>query len=322
MTFPVLKSIVAGGFMTLAAPLAADPLASWADTDNRAAITKFVVSVTTEGSPSFLEASDRIAVFDNDGTLWTEKPTYTEVIFALSQVKALAPNHPEWATTEPFSLILDKGLGALKDIGLKGAITALTAVYAELGDDAFAAAAKDFLDDPHLTAERTYSAATYAPVVELLSYLQQNDFEVFIVSGGTNDFMRTFAKDIYNVPTQNIIGTALKTEVVVSDTGVELKQHPEFAFFNDGKTKVLSIDRVIGRRPTIVVGNSNGDLPMMQYALGGDGPRLAMLVHHDDDAREAAYDKGAEDAIKAAMPEGDNMLLVSMKSDFATLWSK
>lgn len=319
------SKLVAGALVALmntaaALPALAEAMPSWGEGANRAAIVAFVEQVTAEGSDSYLMPEDRIAVFDNDGTLWTEKPTYTEVVFAFEQVKALAPDHPEWQTTEPFSLILEQGLGALKTIGLKGAITALTAVYAELDDESFAAAAADFLDDPHLVTKRPNADTTYAPMVELVDYLRDNGFEIYIVSGGTNDFLRTFAEAAYGVPPQNVIGSALATEVVVDDKGVHLKQLPELAYFNDGATKVLNIAQRLGTRPAVVVGNSDGDLPMIRYALAGDGPRLAVLVNHDDDTREAAYDRGAEDAIAAAAPEGDNFLLVSMKADFVEIW--
>jgi phosphoglycolate phosphatase-like HAD superfamily hydrolase len=307
---------------SVAVPALSDALPSWSEGDNRDAIIAFVESVTQEGTETYLDPEDRIAVFDNDGTLWTEKPTYTEVIFAFEQVKALAPNHPEWQEQEPFAQILENGLGALKEIGLKGAITALTAVYAELDDAEFAQRAADFLDDPHLSAGRAYQDTTYAPMVEMVEYLRDNGFEIFIVSGGTNDFLRSFAETAYGVPPQRIIGSALETEVIVDDSGVSLKQLPNLAYFNDGPTKVLNIVNRLGIHPTIVVGNSDGDLPMIQYALAGAGPKLAVLVNHDDDAREAAYDRGAEAAIAAAAPDGDNFLLVSMKNDFAAVWNQ
>ena len=313
-------AIAALATSALAAPALGDALPSWAAGENRDAIIAFVESVTAEGTETYLDPEDRIAVFDNDGTLWTEKPTYTEVIFAFEQVKALAPDHPEWKEQEPFSLILENGLGALKEIGLNGAIDALTSVYAELDDAQFAARAADFLDDPHLSAGRTYAATTYAPMVEMVDYLRDNGFEIFIVSGGTNDFLRTFAETAYGVPPQQIVGSVLETEVMLDEAGVSLKRLPQLAYFNDGPTKVLNIAQRLGTRPTIVVGNSDGDLPMIRYALQGEGPRLAVLVNHDDDAREAAYDRGAVDAIAAASPDGDNFILVSMKNDFAEIW--
>jgi phosphoserine phosphatase len=306
--------------MTAAAPSRAEPLPSWTEGANLSAITAFVESVVTEGSESYLPPEDRIAVFDNDGTLWTEKPIYIEVVFALEQVKALAPNHPEWKEQEPFSLILEQGLGALKTIGLKGAIQALTAVYAELDDAAFADAVDAFMEGPHATAKRPNLQTTYAPAVELLDHLRANGFEIYIVSGGTNDFLREFSEAAYGVPPQNVIGSALAAEVSVDDGGVTIRQLPQLAYFNDGPIKVLNIAQTIGVRPTIVVGNSDGDLPMMRYALEGDGPRLAVLINHDDDAREAAYDRGAEAAVAAAAPEGDNFLLISMKNDFTQIW--
>ncbi len=302
-------------------PAVADTLPSWADGANRAAVLAFVTGATTEGSDSYLPPEDRIAVFDNDGTLWTEKPTYTEVIFVFDQIAAMAPDHPEWATTAPYSVILQKGLGALKEIGLKGAVQALTTVYSELNDAELQARARAFLARPHLTAGRAYADVTYAPMTELVDYLRANGFEIYIVSGGTNAFMRSFAEQAYGVPPQNIIGSALALEVVENAEGVAVRRAPRLAYFNDGETKVVNIAREIGVRPAIVVGNSDGDLPMIRYALSGDGPHLALLVRHDDAAREAAYDRGAGDAIAAATPEGDNFLLVSMKTDFAAIWS-
>lgn len=302
-------------------PAVADDLPSWTDGANRSAVIAFIEAVTREGSDEYLAPDDRIAVFDNDGTLWTEKPTYTEVIFAFEQVKAMAPDHPEWQTTEPFSIILEKGLGALKEIGLKGAITALTAVYSELDDAELESRALDFLNSPHLSAERANIKATYAPMTELVDLLHDSGFAVFIVSGGTNAFLRSFSEEAYGVPAHRIVGSSLVMEVERSGNAVNLQRKPELAYFNDGETKVLNIARKIGVRPTIAVGNSDGDLPMIQYALAGEGPRLALLLQHDDETREAAYDGGAADAIAAASPEGDNFLLISMKSDFAEVWA-
>jgi phosphoglycolate phosphatase-like HAD superfamily hydrolase len=294
---------------------------SWGDTANRAAILNFVRSVTDKDAATYVAPKDRIAVFDNDGTLWTEKPTYTEVMFAFEQVAALAPGHPDWQDQAPFSLILDKGLGALKEIGLEGAITALVTVYAELGDDEFDSRARAFLAAGHPGAARPGIEATYAPMTDLLNHLRSNEFQIYIVSGGTADFMRSFAEDAYGVPPRQIIGTALVTEIAEDANGAPtVRRLPELAYFNDGETKVINIARMLGTRPTIVVGNSDGDLPMIRYALAGDGPRLGVLLRHDDDQREAAYDRGAEDAIAAAAPEGDNFLLVSMKDDFTHVW--
>lgn len=306
--------------MLAATPMFADVLPSWSDAGTKSAIVDFVGSVTDKASSDYLAPEDRIAVFDNDGTLWTEKPTYTEVVFALNQVEDLVARRPELATQEPFSIILEKGLGSLKEIGLRGAIAALTAVYADLDDQEFNARADAFLNEQHLKAGRTNIEATYAPMVELVDYLDANDFRVFIVSGGTNMFLRTFAETAYNVQPSRIIGSAMAGEVAEVNGEVTVQRQPELAYFNDGETKVLNVVRGIGERPTIVFGNSDGDLPMIRYALAGEGPRMGLLLTHDDDEREVAYTRGAEDAIAAASVEGDNFHLVSMKDNFTSVW--
>ncbi len=316
------STAIAGALSTLllATPLSAEALSQWSDGANKTAITEFVTSVTTEGSEHYLTAANRVAVFDNDGTLWTEKPAYTEVVFALSQVKAMAADHPEWQTQEPFSIILEKGLGSLREIGLRGAIVALTAVYAELDEEEFNTRAKAFLNSKHLKGERSNIDTTYAPMVELVNYLRANDFEIYIVSGGTNGFLRVLSETAYGVSPRNVIGSALATEVVAEGDNVTVKKLPKLAYMNNDETKVLNILRTIGSRPTIVVGNSDGDLPMISHALKGDGPHLGLLIQHDDETRESAYDRGAKEAIAAAAPEGDNFLLVSMMKDFASIW--
>lgn len=318
------KSILATSVAALAFPgvSVAGDLDSWAEGTNKSAILDFVADVTTEGSANFVPVEDRVAVFDNDGTLWTEKPTYTEVIFALSQLESLVDENPDWETTEPFSIVLEKGLGALKEIGLSGAIQVLTGVYAALDDDEFAARAEAFLASDHLTAGRTYGQATFKSVVELVDLLQKNDFEVYIVSGGTNNFLREFAAEAYNISPRNVIGSIMAVNVEVNGAEVTLTEEPKLEYFNDGATKVKNAAHQLGARPTIVVGNSEGDLPLTNYALGGDGARMGVLIHHDDADREAAYDRGAEDAIaQASASSDDNFLLVSMKNDFIDLWS-
>lgn len=313
----MLSVVCACGIATTAN---ADMMSSWTDNANRTAITDFVTSVTTQGSDSYLAPTDRIAVFDNDGPLWTEKPTVTEVFFILDQVKALANSNPEWKTQEPYSIILEKGMGSLREIGLKGILTALPVVYAQLGDEEFNERATNFVNGQHPTAERTYLETTYAPMVDLTDYLRENGFEVFIVSGGSNRFMRTFAETAYGVPSHQVIGSAMAVDVTAEGETVTLSKQPKLAYFNNTETKVRSIVQQIGKRPTIVVGNSDGDLSMIRYALQGDGPRLGLLVNHDDDVREAAYDRGAKEAMAAAAPDGDNFLAISMKDDFAHIW--
>ena len=314
-------AIVSTAFLVVGSlPAQADMQESWTDGVNRAAIMEFVASVTTEGSASYVAPEDRIAVFDNDGTLWTEQPVATEIIFALSMVQAMAEDHPEFKAEEPFSIIVEEGVGALKKIGLRGAIAAVAAVYARLDDDALNASARAFLAKSHPIAGRSFAKATYAPVVDLVGYLHENDFEVFIVSGGSNNFMRVFSEDVYGIQPQNIIGSVLAAEVVEADGSVAVQRLPKIEYLNNEHTKVLTIARQIGQRPIIVVGNSDGDLAMMRYTLEGEGPRLAVLIGHDDDKREVAYEKGAENALAAAAPDGDNFLLVSMKSDFSYVW--
>lgn len=293
-------------------------LGLWNDGEARDRLISFVESVTTDSSPQYLQKVERIAVFDNDGTLWTEKPTATQIIFALEQVKVMAPQHPEWEKTEPFASILKDGIRSLKKIGLRGAIGALIVTHAQQDFDNYQVSAKNFLQTTHPMAKRPYADTTYKPMVQFMNYLRSKEFKIFIVTGGTSTFVRAFSEEAYDVPRDQVIGSELLFEASEKDGKVTVERKAKIGINNDKTNKIVSIRQGIGRRPVIAVGNSDGDIPMLRYASEGKGPSLAIMVHHDDEIREAAYDKGAEKALGLA--EKNNWLVVSVKNDFHTVY--
>lgn len=274
----------------LADPAAGNPLPSWSDGKTRQTIIDFVGRVTQPGSPDFVPPAERIATFDNDGTLWAEHPMYTQLAFALDRVKALAPEHPEWKTTQPFKAVLDNDMAALAAAGEKGLLELVMASHAGITTTEFRATVTDWLDkarDPRF--KRRYIELTYQPMVELLDYLRANGFKTFIVSGGGVEFMRPVTERLYGVPPEQVVGSSIKTKFDVKDGKPEMIRLPEVDFIDDKAGKPVAINKFIGRRPIAAFGNSAGDREMLQWTGAGSGPRLMMLVLHDDAQREYAY---------------------------------
>jgi phosphoserine phosphatase len=269
-----------------------EPLRSWNDGPAKAAIVAFVGRVTTTGSPEFVPPAERIATFDNDGTLWAEQPIYFQFAFALDRVKALAPQHPEWRTTQPFKAVLDGDLKALAATGEKGLAELLTATNTGMTTDEFARMVKDWLATArHPRFQRPYTDLVYQPMLELLAFLRANGFKTFIVSGGTVEFMRAWADSIYGIPPEQIVGTTFVTRFQHrADGTVALVREPKLEFLDDGPGKPVGIQRDIGRRPIFAFGNSDGDQQMLEWTAAGKGARFAGLVHHTDAIREWAYD--------------------------------
>ncbi|MCB1846227.1 MAG: haloacid dehalogenase-like hydrolase [Halieaceae bacterium] len=269
---------------------ATDPLASWKEGTTKQAIVEFVQTVTDPASPDFVAVDERIATFDNDGTLWVEHPMYTQLAFALDRVKALAPRHPEWKTTQPFKAVLEGDMKTLAASGEKGLLQLVMATHAGMSTADFEAEVKDwFATARHPRFNKPYTELTYLPMVELLEYLRANDFKTFIVSGGGIEFMRPMTQAVYGIPPEQVIGSSIKTQYEMKDGKPVLMRLPEINFIDDKTGKPVGINMYIGRRPIAAFGNSNGDVQMLQWTTAGDGARLGMLVFHDDSKREYAY---------------------------------
>jgi phosphoglycolate phosphatase-like HAD superfamily hydrolase len=299
-------------------------LPSWADTPARQRVIDFVTMVTVEGSSSFIPIGERIAAFDNDGTLWSEQPYYFQLAFALDRVRALAVDHPEWSTTQPYQAVLENDLQALAAGGMKGLVELIGATHAGMTTDEFAAIVTDWIASArHPTTGRPYTRMVFQPMLELLDYLRDHGFKTYIVSGGGVEFMRAFAEDSYGIPPEQVIGSSGVTQFEMRDTGPVLIKLPQIDFIDDNVGKPIGINSVIGRRPVIAFGNSDGDLQMLQWTAAGSGPRLMGLIHHTDAEREWAYDQDSylgrlDRALTEARASG--WLIVDMKQDWLTVY--
>ena len=303
---------------------AADPLPSWNETATKQAILAFVGKVTTPGTPDFVPAEERIATFDNDGTLWAEQPMYFEFLFAFDRVRALAPQHPEWATTEPFASLLKGDVKAAFAGGMATATQVLLATHAGMTTEAFDQLVRDWIATArHPTTGRLYTEMVYEPMRELLAYLRMNGFKTFIVSGGEAAFMRPWAEKTYGIPPEQVIGSRIKTKFELRDGKPVLLRLPDLEFVDDGPGKPAAIDSTIGRRPIASFGNSDGDLEMLQWTAAGSGVRFAAIVHHTDATREWAYDRRStlrhlDKALDAAHQKG--WTLIDMKADWKVVY--
>jgi phosphoglycolate phosphatase-like HAD superfamily hydrolase len=314
--------LVAAAALLVAAPALAqtDPLPSWNDTGPKAAIVAFVERVTREGSSDFVPEPERIATFDNDGTLWVEHPMYTQLAFALDRVKALAPQHPDWTTTQPFQAVLEGDMKALVASGEKGLMELMMATHAGMTNEEFQKIVSDWLATAHDPRfKRPYTELVYQPMLELLAYLRANGFKTFIVSGGGIEFMRPWAEQIYGVPPEQVVGSSIKTQFEMKDGAPTLFRVPQVNFIDDKGGKPVGINEHIGRRPIAAFGNSDGDLEMLQWTTLAEGARFGLLVHHTDAEREYAYDRDTEfgrldKALDAAAV--NQWTVVDMKSDW------
>ena len=282
--------------LLLALPLSAasDMLPSWRDTPTRQAIVDFVVATTTPNSAQYVPPAERIAVFDNDGTLWSEKPAYFQLMFALERVRALAPQHPEWKETEPFKSALAGDMAGLAAGGEHAVLELIMASHAGNTSEEFQAIVKDWLATArHPQTRRPFDQMIYAPMRELLDYLRANGYKTFIVSGGGVEFMRAFAERTYGIPPEQAIGSSIVTEYEVRDGKPVIVRLPKIDFIDDKAGKPVGIHKFIGRRPVMAFGNSDGDFQMLEWTTTGPGPRFGALVHHTDAEREYAYDRGS-----------------------------
>ena len=267
-------------------------LASWNTSASRSAITAFVARVTDPTSADFVPAAQRIAVFDNDGTLWTEQPLYSQLLFALDVARGQLAADPALAQASPYREVASGDPAALASLGREGLLKLVFATHAGASEGAFAASVRDWMATAqHPTLDRPYAATVYQPMLELLDYLRANAFDVYIVSGGGVSFLRAWAEDVYGVPPQNVIGSRVVLEYRVTDGVPDLYRRADVSHINDGPGKPVGIQQVIGQRPILAVGNSDGDFEMLEWTTRGDGARLGVLVHHTDATREVAYDR-------------------------------
>ncbi len=267
-----------------------EPLPSWNDGPARQAILAFVKEVTTPGAPGFVPPAERIATFDNDGTLWPSHPMYTQLVFAMDRIRELAPDHPEWKTQQPFQAVLENDVAALAALGEKGLAELIMVSHASMSTEAFEAIVTGWLETArHPRFQRRYTELAYQPMLELLAFLRENGFKNYIVSGGGVEFMRPWTERVYGVPPEQVVGSTIKTRYEVRDGRPVLMRLPEVDFIDDKAGKPVAINQRIGRRPIAAFGNSAGDREMLEWTGAGRGKRLMMLVLHDDAEREYAY---------------------------------
>jgi phosphoserine phosphatase len=301
-----------------------DPLPSWNDGAAKQNILKFVAEVTKNGGTNFVPPEERIATFDNDGTLWTEQPMYSQLAFALDRVKALAPQHPEWKTQQPFQSVLANDMKGIVASGEKGLIQLVMATHAGMTTDEFSMLVKNWLETSrHPKFQKKYDELIYQPMLELLSYLRNNGFKTYITSGGGVEFLRTFSQRVYGIPPEQVIGSSIKTKFEIRDGTPILLRLPEFNFIDDKEGKPIGINHFIGRRPIAAFGNSDGDLQMLQWTSAGNGLRFGLIVHHTDVKREYSYDRQSsvgklDKALDEAQSRG--WTVVDMKKDWKVIF--
>ncbi|GJL71227.1 MAG: haloacid dehalogenase [Nitrosomonas sp.] len=310
--------------VVMVAAQAAEPLPSWNDGAARSAIVKFVDTVTTQGSPDFVPEPARIAVFDNDGTLWAEQPMYFQLLFAIDRVKALAPNHPEWKHKEPFASLLKGDVKTALAGGEHAALEIVMATHAGITTAEFEKIARGWIANArHPTTQRLYAEMIYQPMLELLDYFRTNGFKTFIVSGGGVEFMRAWVNEVYGIPPEQVIGSSIKTEFRINNGVPVLTRLPEVNFIDDREGKPVAINQHIGRRPIAAFGNSDGDLQMLQWTAAGDSARLVAYVHHTDGDREWAYDrKSSIGQLDEGLDEAQakDWLVIDMKKDWKQIY--
>jgi hypothetical protein len=283
-----------------------------------------VTEVTKEGGPNYVRPSARIATFDNDGTLWVEKPIYTQLTFAIDRVESLAPRNPEWKTKQPFKAVLEGDLERALASGQKGLLEIVMGTHAGMTAAEFTAIATDWIrKSKHPRFGRLYTECVYQPQLELLQYLRDNGFKTFIVSGGGIEFMRPWTEEVYGVPPEQVVGSSIVTEFQMRDGKPVLVRLPKLHFIDDKAGKPVGIHQHIGRRPILAFGNADADMQMIQYTKGGEGPRLGLFLHHTDAEREYAYDRKShvgtlDKVLDKAKAEG--WIIVDMKRDWKTVF--
>jgi phosphoserine phosphatase len=291
--FVVAALLLVAGAIDWTAHAQSDPLPSWNDGAAKKSITDFVARVTAQSGPDFVPVEQRIATFDNDGTLWVEQPIYVQLAFALDRVREMAPMHPEWKTTQPFQAVLEGDMKTLMESGERGLVEIIMVTHAGMTTAEFESIVTEWLATARdARFKRPYTELVYQPMLELMAYLRANGFKTFIASGGGVEFMRPWTERVYGVPPEQVIGSSIKTKFQIVDGAPTLFRLPEVNFIDDKDGKPVGINEAIGRRPIAAFGNSDGDLEMLQWAtLGAGGARLGLIVHHTDAEREYAYDR-------------------------------
>lgn len=325
---PCIQKILAFGFalivLSVTAAQAADPLPSWNSGKSKQAIIQFVDEVTQAGGPKYVPPEERVATFDNDGTLWAEQPMYSQLLFALDRVKALAPQHPEWKEKEPFASLLKGDVKTALAGGEHAALEIVMATHAGMTTAQFEQIVKDWIATAkHPVTGRPYTQMVYQPMIELLSYLRANGFKTFIVSGGGIEFMRPWTEAVYGIPPEQVVGSSIQTKFEMQEDKPVLVRLPKIDFIDDKEGKPVGINQHIGRRPLAAFGNSDGDLQMLQWTMAGEGPRFALYVHHTDGEREWAYDRNSsvgklDKGLDEAVAKG--WTVVDMKLDWKLIY--
>lgn len=312
-------------FLSALNSFAADPLPSWNNGPSKSAITGFVTAITDKSGPDYVKPSERIAVFDNDGCLWTEQPIYFQLFFAMDRVRELAADHPEWKTQQPFQAVLEGDMKTLAASGEKGIVELVMASHAGMTTDEFAGIVSGWLKTAqHPTLKKPYTELVFKPMLELLHYLRANDFTTFIVSGGGIEFMRPWVEEVYGIPPEQVVGSSIVTRFELRDGKPVLIREPKLNFIDDKAGKPVGIHQHIGRRPIFAFGNSDGDLQMLQWTtLGVEGKRFAGIVHHTDSEREFAYDRDShvgrlDKALSEA--EANGWTVVDMKKEWKVIY--
>jgi hypothetical protein len=327
--YTTLNSRLFTGTLTLLATLVAasgvDPLPSWSEGPPKRAVIEFVDKVSKEGSPDFVPVADRVATFDNDGTLWAEQPMYFQLLFALERVRVLAPQHPEWKDREPFASLLKGDVRKALAGGERAMVEIVMVTHAGMSTVEFEKIVKAWIATAkHPITHLLFTEMVYQPMLELTAYLRANGFKTYIVSGGGIEFMRPWTEKVYGIPPELVVGSSIKTQYEVRDGKPVLMRLPEIDFIDDKAGKPVGINSHIGRRPIAAFGNSDGDRQMLEWTQAGSGPRLMMLVHHDDAKREWAY--GPESKIgtfsESLMEEAkkSGWTVISMKDDWKRIF--
>lgn len=301
-----------------------DPLPSWNDGPNKQAIIEFVTKTTDQNQASFIPPTRRIATFDNDGTLWSEQPLYFQAIYIFDRIRELAPEHPEWQQKEPYASVLKGDSKSALAGGKQALLEMVMGTHAGVTASEFSESVADWLASArHSGSGKPYTAMVYKPMLELLDYLRDNDFKVFIVSGGGIDFLRVFAEEVYGIPPEQVVGSSLKAKYEIRNGFPVIVKQAEVDFIDDKAGKPVGIHRYIGRRPVLAVGNSDGDFEMLEWTSAGEGPSLAMIVHHDDAKREWAYDRESHiGRLVRGLDEGPQRgwKIISMKNDWNLIY--
>jgi phosphoglycolate phosphatase-like HAD superfamily hydrolase len=323
LTLLIFQLILTCGLLT--GVQAADLLPSWNDGGVKQTIVEFVTKVTNADSPDFVPPAERIAVFDNDGTLWVEQPMYTQLAFTADRIRELAVQNPDWKSTQPFQAVLEKDMAALADSGKKGLMTMLMAAHAGMTTEEFQKIVTDwFARARHPRFLKPYIELAYQPMLELLEYLRKNGFKTYIVSGGGIEFMRPMTENVYGIPPEQVVGSSIKTKYELRDGQPVLVRQPEIFFIDDKEGKPVGINAFIGRRPILAFGNSDGDYQMLQWTTTAPGKRLGLILHHTDGKREYAYDRqshfgkldrGLDDA------EKNGWIVVDMAKDWKEVFA-